>query len=110
MNIIKYFLISVLLVATPMAVGSFIKPYVLEEEHAAAKVEQHDGLYIFMFSKPVAQYETLGTIEKKGIVASGKPDEMLQLMIKKAKKDHPTCQAIIFTEVNMYKADCIKFK
>lgn len=88
--------------------SSFIRTPV--EDQAAAKVEQHDGLYVFMFSKPAAAYEVLGTIEKKGLVASGKPDEMLQLMIKKAKKDHPSAQGIIFTEVNMFKADCIKFK
>jgi len=81
-----------------------------EQDPSAAKVDQVEGIYVFMLSKPTAAYETLGSIEKKGIVASGKPSEMLQLMVKKAKKEYPTTQGIIFTATDMYKADCVKFK
>lgn len=79
-------------------------------DHSEAHVEQTEGVYIFMLSKPSTQYEYMGTIEKKGLVMTGKPEEMLNVMLKKAKKEYPQCQGIIFTKIDMYKADCIKFK
>ena len=79
-------------------------------DKTAAKVEQREGINIFMFSKPAAEYQFLGSIEKKGIVMSGKPEEMFNTMLKKCKKEYPQADGIIFTELNMYKADCIKFK
>ena len=82
----------------------------LVADNSMATVEQTEGIYVFMLSKPVGKYEYMGTVEKKGIVMSGKPEEMLNIMIKKAKKEYPQCQAIVFTKVDMYKADCIKFK
>lgn len=35
---------------------------------------------------------------------------MLNAMLRKLKKEYPTADGIIFTSVNMEKADAIKFK
>lgn len=78
-------------------------------DHAAGTVEQREGIYIFLCSKPVAATEYIGSI-KKSFAISGAPDEMLNAMVKKCKKEFPTAQAIIFTTAAMDKADCVKFK
>ena len=78
-------------------------------DRGAAVATQVEGIYIFMLCKPATDYHYLGTVEKKGIVMTGKPDEMLKIMVKKVKKQYPTAEGIIFTELNMYKADCINF-
>jgi hypothetical protein len=74
-----------------------------------AMVEQQQGVYIFMLSNPTSTYEYLGSV-KKGIAWTGQPDEMLNSMIKKIKKEYPNADAIIFTSIDMDKADAIKFK
>lgn len=77
---------------------------------SSAIAEQREGFYIFMFSKPAMEYEHLGTVKKTGLVWSGKPEEMFNILLRRAKKDYPKADAIIFTNVDMDKADCIKFK
>jgi hypothetical protein len=78
-------------------------------DRASGTVDQKQGLYIFMLSKPVAEYEYLGSV-KKSLAWTGQPEEMLNSMIKKVKKDYPDANGIIFTSVNMERADAIKFK
>ena len=75
-----------------------------------AEVNQNQGLYIFIQARPVQEYEVLGTVEKKGIVWNGKPREMLNTIIKRAKRDYPECEGIIFDNIQMDHAICIKFK
>lgn len=82
---------------------------VVVSDKATATVEQHQGVYVFQHSKPVAEYEYLGSV-KKGVAWSGKPEEMFNGLIKKCKSDFPTADGIIFTNLDMDKADCIKFK
>lgn len=81
----------------------------VEDDKSKGTVEQMEGLYVFIQSKPVAPNEYLGS-EKKAIALTGKPEEMLNSMIRKAKKDYPQADGIIFTSVSMDKADVIKFK
>ena len=104
--------LAILLILTAPFVAVLTSSFVKwpSADNGMANVEQIEGIYVFMLSKPVGKYEYMGTVEKKGIVMSGKPEEMLNIMIKKAKKEYPQCQAIVFTKVDMYKADCIKFK
>jgi len=75
-----------------------------------ATVNKVDGYYIFMQCTPVAPYEILGTVKKTGIAISGDPDEMFKTILRRAKKDFPKCDAIIFTDVAMKHGDCIVFK
>ena len=76
----------------------------------SATVEQKEGIYIFMFSKPTAQYDFLGSVKKTGIVMSGSPEEMFKTILKRCKKDYPSANGLIFTSVDMEHADCIKIK
>lgn len=74
-----------------------------------ALVNQEDGYYIFMFSRPQKQYEVLGTIEKSGLVWSGKPREMMNIILRRVKKNYPKADGIIFKGVAMDEAEAIKF-
>ena len=78
-------------------------------DKSTATVDQMQGLYVFIQSKPKADFEYLGTV-KKSIALTGKPQEMLNSMVKKVKNDYPQADGIIFTSVDMYKADAVKFK
>ena len=75
----------------------------------SATVEQEQGIFIFIKSKPISEYQYLGSVSKS-IALSGSPDEMLKSLIKKCKKEYPGADGIIFTSNDMDKADCIKFK
>lgn len=81
----------------------------VDSDKEKANVEQMDGLYIFIKSKPVAENDYLGSV-KKSLALTGNPEEMLNSMIKKVKKEYPSADGIIFTSVSMDKADAIKFK
>jgi hypothetical protein len=76
---------------------------------ANATVDQKEGYYIFVMSKPTTEYEYMGSV-KKGMSWTGAPTEMLNSIIKKVKKDYPKADAIIFTTIDMDKADAVKFK
>ena len=74
----------------------------------AATVEQMEGIYIFYMSKPVAETEYIGTYKMKFIV-DDKPKLLLPKLIREAKKQFPTCEAIIIP-FDMYQCDAVKFK
>ena len=78
-------------------------------EKASAMVEQQQGVYIFILCKPSAEYEYLGSIQQKA-AWTGQPSEMLSGMLKKLKKEYPEANGIIFTSLDMDKADCVRFK
>jgi hypothetical protein len=92
-----------------LAVSLLFMSFQNEPAKSTATVDQKEGVYIFMLSKPAAGYDYLGTVQKV-IAISGKPDEMLTSMIRKAKKEYPSADGIIFTSVNMDVADVVKFK
>lgn len=81
----------------------------LNEPNGKSAVDQIEGLYIFIQCRPSAEYDYLGSV-KKSLAWSGNPKEMLNSMIKKVKKDYPQANGIIFTSIDMDKADAIKFK
>lgn len=78
-------------------------------DKAQATVEQKQGLYIFICSKPSNEFEYLGSV-KKSFAWTGGPSEMLESMIKKVKKEFPKSDGIVFTSIDMDKADAIQFK
>lgn len=92
-----------------IAVSFLVTAFTLVSDKSSATVDQKQGLYIFILSKPTAEYEYLGSV-KKSVAWTGKPEEMLNSMIKKVKKDYPNADGIVFTSVNMDKADAINFK
>ena len=73
-----------------------------------ANVDQVQGIYLFYHSKPVDDFEYMGTY-KIGMTISGQPDELFNKMLKKVKNQYPDAQAIIIAE-DMSKCDVIKFK
>lgn len=78
-------------------------------KHSDATVNQMQGVYIFMYCKPVAEYTYLGSIKIK-VAWSGQPEEMLNITLRKLKKDYPGADGIIFTSAQMEMIDVIKFK
>jgi hypothetical protein len=72
-------------------------------------VEQQQGVYIFVQSKPTAQYDYLGSI-KVPQQFTGEPHEQLNTALKKLKKEFPSANGIIFTDLDMKGADAVKFK
>lgn len=90
-------------------VSLFSFKMIYETKKNTAEVEQQQGLYVFILNKPVLNYDYLGSV-KKTLAWSGKPEEMLNAMIKKVKNDYPSADGILFTTVGMDKADAIKFK
>ena len=75
-----------------------------------ASVNQVSGLYVFIESKPLADYEVLGTVKKTGLVWNGKAKEMQSILIRRAQDDYPKCEGIIFDDIAMDHATVIKFK
>lgn len=100
-------LFTIILIAVMFSLTAF--NYVTENTKATATVEQKQGLYIFILSKPTTEYNYLGSV-KKNVAWSGKPEEMLNSMIKKMLKEYPKADAIIFTNLQMDMADAIQFK
>lgn len=82
---------------------------VQSNDHSLANAQQVEGIYIFILCKPVAEYEYQGTL-KSGMTMSGKPDELVNNIVKQCKKKFPSADGIIFSDATLEKADCIKFK
>lgn len=83
-----------------------------EVKNNTAEVEQIEGLYVFTDSKPVKEYEYLGTV-KANWTWSSKYEGIRSTLISKTKKDFPTAQGIILTQTDgtgPLKCDAIKFK
>jgi hypothetical protein len=79
-----------------------------EPKKATAEVEQEEGLYIFYRSKPVMDYEYIGTY-KIGLIWDDKPKLLFKKLVKKTKEKFPNAEAIIIDN-DMEKCDAIKFK
>lgn len=81
-----------------------------EPNKATGEVELMQGLYIFTDSKPVLEYEYLGTVKTvfaMDVQYQGTRDKM----IRKAKKKYPEAEGIIihFKSGGTDKGDVIKF-
>ena len=81
-----------------------------DQDKSAGVVEQSEGKYVYIQSKPTSEYEVLGTVKKTGLVWSGKPKEMYRTILRRAQKDYPNCEAVIFEDIDMDHATCVKFK
>lgn len=99
----KYFVIAMAVLLFASFTSSEIS------DKSFAKAEQVEGYYIFIMSKPVKEYEYLGTV-KVGVTWSGKPEENFNSILKRVKKDYPKADAIIFNDIDMKKVDAIQFK
>ena len=79
-----------------------------EDKKPLANVEQVEGIYIFLLSKPVTPTEYLGSV-KVGSTITGNP---LNVLIRKCKKEYPQAEALIISDPDLQKAkaDAVKFK
>jgi hypothetical protein len=100
----KTIIISIILLC-----GIIITGMTGDNKKDTALVEQMQGVYIFILSKPAAEYNYIGSCSKSFALTGG-PEEMLNSMLKKCKKDFPTADGLIFKSLSMDKADAVKFK
>lgn len=77
-----------------------------------AEVNQVQGYYIFVDSKPTAEYEYIGTVKVSISFISEQYQSVRDALIKKARKEYPLGNGIIFHfhDGGTDKADVIKFK
>ena len=66
-----------------------------EVKKNTAEVDQIQGFYIFAKGKPVKEYEYLGTV-KGPLIGNHEFDNLVELMVRNAKKDFPNANALIF--------------
>ena len=78
-----------------------------------AEVDQVQGYYIFAKCKPVKEYGYLGTV-KGPTIGNHEFDNLVELMVKKAKKDYPEANALIFNgsirQTHNTKVSAVKMK
>ena len=66
-----------------------------ESKSNTAEVDQIQGYYIFAKCKPVKEYDYLGTV-KGPTIGNHEFDNLVELIVKKAKKEYPDANALIF--------------
>lgn len=83
-----------------------------EKNKNKAKVEQYQGVYIFVENKPVTETNYVGTVKRSGGFGSNQYTAIRDALIKKAKKDLKDIELIIikFVEGGADMADGLKFK
>lgn len=67
-----------------------------QNEKNIAKVNQVGGLYLFVDSEPVSEYEYLGTQKCKMTMWSTQYQTVRDQLIRKVKKEYPKANGIIF--------------
>jgi len=83
-----------------------------EPRNSTAEVEQVQGCYIFIDSRPVKEYKYLGTCKYTiAWVGSGQYQDVRNRLIKRIKKEYPEADGIIFHfhDGGEDRADAIKF-
>jgi hypothetical protein len=81
-----------------------------DAKNSTAEVESMNNVLLFVSSKPVQQYDYLGTVEISGVVLSKEYEAIVPKIVEKALKKYPNAQGLVFKEGKVYKADVIKFK
>lgn len=110
----KYFFTAI----TVLAIAALLSFKPGENKKDLAQVNQYKGLYIFTDSRPVMEYQVLGSVKPKGraMMALGAKSvqymSMRDAMIKAAKNDYPDADGVIltFSEGSGDNCDAIKFK
>lgn len=75
--------------------------------HSSATVDSEQGFYLFIKSKPTEEFEFLGTVTTGAVVPNYKFNTILDILLKRARKDFPDGDGLI---VRDFEADVIKFK
>lgn len=96
-----------------LIVAAVVFSFKTKSNNSLAEVNQIGGYYIFAQSKPVADFEHLGTI-KGPLMGEHDFDNLVQIFIKKAKKKYPNGNAIVFDgpikQTHNTSVSIIKFK
>ena len=75
------------------------------------EVQQREGLYIvYPRQKPTFEYEYLKTIDAGSVIKNWRASTLIEKLLKVYKEDGVKGDAIIFTEDDLWKAECVKFK
>jgi hypothetical protein len=84
-----------------------------EVNKGTAEVEKQQGYYIYAKSKPIKEYEFLGTLTAPKI-GNHEFDILVSYMVKDCQKNYPNADAILFdgniSQTHNTKASAIKFK
>ncbi len=99
-----------LFIKAPALLALVLFAFVQTTNENSAIVNKIDGYYIFIESKPLKEYEVLGDIKSPGVVWNGRPAEMMNVMMKRLKKDYPKADAILFESHKLEQAKAIQFK
>ena len=84
-----------------------------EVKKSTAEAEQLQGIYIFTDSKPVKEYEYLGTVKRNTLGFGGAQyTDVRDGLIKRCKEDYPSADGLllILKAGSADRADAIKFK
>ena len=82
-----------------------------ETDYSLGRVTKIDGYLIFVKSEPAAPHERIGVITAPKIVKDNTLTGMLNLFVKKAKKEYPNADALLFnSSEGMVECQAIKFK
>lgn len=81
-----------------------------EPKASTAEVEQMEGLYIFTDSKPVKDFEYLGSEKVTLMLGTPSYKDIRDKLIKKVKKEYPGANAIVLHFGTTDKADAIRIK
>jgi hypothetical protein len=81
--------------------------YKFEPNKDLARVEQIEGIYVFVYAKPSGNYKFIDKINMPEFVMNGKAYEMIRTAVRRCKKQHPTANGVIFTNDNLSKAEAI---
>lgn len=95
----------IILALTAITLFSF--KLAIDKTNATVNTEQ--GVSVFIMSKPTQAHDYLGTVKVK-LTLSGSPTELFNQAIKKLKKEYPQADGIVFSNIELDKADAIKFK
>jgi hypothetical protein len=77
----------------------------IQNQKGLATVDQEQGLYIFIRSKPAANYEFLGKLNMPEVVWGGKPKA---IAVRRAHKQFPNANGLIFQSENFGNVEAIK--
>lgn len=80
------------------------------ETKVKAIPDQEEGIYVFARSTPENKYKSLGKVNMPEVVWNGKPKEMMNTAIRRAKRQFPTCNGIIFQSDNFGKVEAIQIE
>ncbi|MFN5556709.1 MAG: hypothetical protein ACK48F_10900 [Chryseotalea sp.] len=105
---LKLFIVAI--VAILFTTVAFTVKQTYQPTKATAEVDQEQGLYVFIRSKPVKEYEYLGKVNMPEVVWSGKPKEMMNIAVNRTTKQYPNANALIFQSDNFSKVDAIRIK